>query len=257
MDRRNDWHNDPLDDAPEHIRQRLQNRGRAARRRVTGIAAALTMLAAGAALFAEHGAGTRLSSPPLPAPHSPDVATAPAEHSALPPPVAAPATAEPTLTSAPLPPSLDECLPAGSSTLDDQVARCRYGSAARSTPAPTSDAPAQGLVSAEYLARYRAERDNRESRASSSASVERTAEWVRRDDGTRYLAEWEVRDNRIDYGSVCQNHRRGSIEYRECRKAAKEWYRAECRGWEQDRKPGSQRMQERYCSAANGFSPMG
>lgn len=66
-----------------------------------------------------------------------------------------------------------------------------------------------------------------------------------------YTATWTAINNRIDSGTVCANHRRGSIEYRECRKGAKQWFREQCR-----RDPVG-RLKERYCSAANGFSPMG
>lgn len=76
-----------------------------------------------------------------------------------------------------------------------------------------------------------------------------------------YMAAWDIIDNRIDGGSVCANYRSGSIEYRECRKGAKQYFYEECRRWharyERDRKLNSDRMRERYCSAANSFSPMG
>lgn len=78
---------------------------------------------------------------------------------------------------------------------------------------------------------------------------------------TKYWAEWDAIDNRIDDRSVCANYRRGSIEYRECRKGAKQYFHEECRAWraryDNDRKPNSDRMKIRYCSAATNFNPMG
>ncbi|OEC35168.1 hypothetical protein SAMN05216600_116115 [Pseudomonas cuatrocienegasensis] len=95
-----------------------------------------------------------------------------------------------------------------------------------------------------------------------STRRERTSKWIKGwDGGSNYLAEWISINNQIDGSSVCANHRRGSIEYRECRKAAKQYYHEECRSWrakyQHDRKDNSERMRQRYCSAANSFSPMG
>ncbi|MDH4609833.1 hypothetical protein E8F12_14910 [Pseudomonas sp. BN102] len=35
-------------------------------------------------------------------------------------------------------------------------------------------------------------------------------------------------NNRIDGASVCANHKRGSIDYRECRKGAKQFFKEKC-----------------------------
>lgn len=79
--------------------------------------------------------------------------------------------------------------------------------------------------------------------------------------GARYYAEWEIVNNYIDDTSVCANHRRGSIDFRECRKGAKQFFKEQCKGWDEryqsDRKPWSDRMKQRYCSAASSFNPMG
>src|SRR3990167_6695171 len=93
-------------------------------------------------------------------------------------------------------------------------------------------------------------------------SKEKTAIWIKSwNGGTRYLAEWVSVNNYIDGGSVCVNHRKGSIDYRECRKAAKQHYHEECRAWraryDNDRQDHSERMRQRYCSASSSFSPMG
>jgi hypothetical protein len=91
---------------------------------------------------------------------------------------------------------------------------------------------------------------------------ERTSKWIKSwNGGSNYLAEWVAVNNYIDSSSVCANHRKGSIDYRECRKAAKQHYHEECRTWraryDNDRKDHSDRMKQRYCSAASSFSPMG
>ncbi|SDF74558.1 hypothetical protein [Phytopseudomonas seleniipraecipitans] len=91
---------------------------------------------------------------------------------------------------------------------------------------------------------------------------EHTSEWIKSwNGGTNYLAEWISVNNHIDGTTVCANHKRGSIDYRECRKAAKQHYHDECNTWRarysEDRKERSDRMKERYCGAASRFNPMG
>jgi len=91
---------------------------------------------------------------------------------------------------------------------------------------------------------------------------EHTSKWIKSwNGGTNYLAEWLSVNNYIDSTSVCANHRRGSIDYRECRKAAKQHFHDQCRTWraryDSDRKTSSDRMKTRYCSAASSFNPMG
>lgn len=97
---------------------------------------------------------------------------------------------------------------------------------------------------------------------SRSVSRERTSKWIKGwNGGIDYLAEWVSVNNYIDGTSVCANHRRGSIDYRECRKAAKQHFHEQCRGWrarfDSDRKDHSDRMKTRYCGAASSFNPMG
>ncbi len=95
-----------------------------------------------------------------------------------------------------------------------------------------------------------------------SVSREHTSKWIEGwGGGIDYLAEWVSVNNYIDGTSVCANHRRGSIDYRECRKAAKQHFHDQCRTWrtryDSDRKAHSDRMKTRYCSAASSFNPMG
>jgi hypothetical protein len=99
-------------------------------------------------------------------------------------------------------------------------------------------------------------------RQTRQVSREHTSTWIKSwDGGTNYLAEWLSVNNYIDGASVCANHRRGSIDYRECRKGAKQHFHEECRTWraryDSDRKTSSDRMKIRYCSAASSFNPMG
>lgn len=165
-----------------------------------------------------------------------------------------------TLTSAPIPDpqSLADCIET-TNLIDEKVVACRYGT----LPRDRRPAPSSGMVSAQYLAQYQADQAKRSSAPTrSSARREVDQVWIERwDGGGSFLAEWHAPDNRIDSSSVCVNHRRGSIDYRECRKAAKVHFREQCRAWEKrwerDRQEWSKRMEQRYCSAANGFSPMG
>lgn len=99
-------------------------------------------------------------------------------------------------------------------------------------------------------------------RQTNRANRERTSKWIKSwNGGTNYLAEWLSVNNHIDGFSVCANHRRGSIDYRECRKAAKQHFHEQCRIWraryDNDRKVSSDRMKTRYCTAASSFNPMG
>lgn len=155
------------------------------------------------------------------------------------------------------PQALADCIKPGN-VIDSSVVTCRYGE----FPQPSQKQHAQGMVSAEYLAQYNTDQTNRQSRARHNVdqgiNQARVSQW---DGRGSYLAQWTTYGNRIDGSSVCGNHRSGSIEYRECRKGAKEYFKEECRAWgkrwESDRADLSKAMEQRYCSAANGFSPMG
>jgi len=149
------------------------------------------------------------------------------------------------------PRSLDACLKQGN-VVDEEVLRCRYGAVPRAQELATAP---QGMVSAAYLAQYKADQELAPIRTSSSSSFSES-HWVRKWDGSgSYLAAWDVQDNRIDYGSVCANHRKGSIEYRECRKGAKQWFKNTCIELKSANKQKIAR--ERYCSASEGFGAMG
>ncbi|WP_052469257.1 hypothetical protein [Pseudomonas massiliensis] len=167
-------------------------------------------------------------------------------------PISAPATA---LASAPARAQarpLADCL-AGSTVINEEVLRCRFGN----VPPPRMETqPRQGLVSAAYLKQYRAERaarpvsDRREHVNGTETQV--IPGW---DGHGSYLATWQVVDNEVDTSSVCRNHRQGSIDYRECRKGAKQWFMQQCRSTQSSGGSGDSEKR-RYCSAAS-FSPMG
>lgn len=57
--------------------------------------------------------------------------------------------------------------------------------------------------------------------------------------------KWQTRNGWIEYGSVCSDMRQGSIEYRDCRKAAKELFLDRCR----------RGVGRAYCHAENNYFP--
>ena len=63
---------------------------------------------------------------------------------------------------------------------------------------------------------------------------------------TRIRIEWETINGWIEYDTVCHNHRKGSIIYRDCRKAAKEYFVHRCRT----------ESRKAFCRAENGFNPL-
>ena len=62
----------------------------------------------------------------------------------------------------------------------------------------------------------------------------------------RLKIQWQTVNGWIEYHTVCQNKRRGSIEYRDCRKAAKEYFVHRCRT--ENRKA--------FCAAENNYNPL-
>lgn len=58
--------------------------------------------------------------------------------------------------------------------------------------------------------------------------------------------QWQTVDGWIDYDTVCHNHSRGSLLYRDCRKAAKDYFVHRCRT----------RQQPAFCAAENNFNPL-
>ncbi|MOA01336.1 hypothetical protein D3C78_1207420 [compost metagenome] len=116
---------------------------------------------------------------------------------------------------------------------------------------------AANVVSMESVRQSEAYRNpTQRAEPSISNSIEHTGHWVDKwSGGGSYYAEWTVVNNYIDGTSVCANHKRGSIDYRECRKGAKQFFKEQCQAWSS--RSQNERMKQRYCSAASNFSPMG
>ena len=62
----------------------------------------------------------------------------------------------------------------------------------------------------------------------------------------RLKIQWQTVNGWIGYHTVCQNERRGSIEYRDCRKAAKEYFVHRCRT----------EKRKAFCHAENNYNPL-
>lgn len=155
-------------------------------------------------------------------------------------PISAPAAATTSIKPQPL----SECMKADN-VIDESVVTCRYGR----YPSPQEKPDVQGMVSAQYMEKFKAQQQR------VAVRHEQFVEpfWIRQWDGrATHLAQWSVTDNQIDSTSVCANHRRGSISYRECRKGVKVWFKEQCRNGR-----NGEAAHSRYCSAASSFSPMG
>jgi hypothetical protein len=66
---------------------------------------------------------------------------------------------------------------------------------------------------------------------------------------SQWPTTYSYRNSQIDNGSFCRNYGSGSIDYRTCRKAAKEWLNEQCGNG--NRVQGD--WQRMYCLANNGF----
>lgn len=122
-------------------------------------------------------------------------------------------------------------------------------------------APAQGMVSAAYMADFKHDLQHSGS-VQRSVRTEITTATIREWDGrNRYRAQWRSYNNHIEGNSVCFNFPGESIEHRECRKAAQVFFKEECREWtkrsDNDREEQSKMTQTRYCEAAGSFNPAG
>ncbi len=140
--------------------------------------------------------------------------------------------------------------------IDEAVVTCRFGQ----FPKATQNHEVQGMVSDRFMAQYKADQQKPQPGDESVESVEWATvnQWDRK---RTYRAVWSITDNRIDGSSVCTNWPKGSIEYRECRKGAKVYFREQCkswsRQWDRSRASSSKAAQQRYCSAGEGFNPLG
>ncbi|MCI3947898.1 hypothetical protein K0038_05009 [Pseudomonas syringae] len=148
---------------------------------------------------------------------------------------------------------LDTCIKNGN-VIDESVLNCRFGQ----IPRPTQAETAKGMVSADYMADFKANATRSPARSSRPYSVATVSirEW---DGRNRYRAQWRVYGNTIDADSVCQNFAIHSLERRECRKAAQVNFREECREWTRravrNRDKESKNAEQRYCDIAATFTP--
>jgi len=134
----------------------------------------------------------------------------------------------------------------------ERLTSFNHGNYKPKQPVNTYSPPAQQIVSSQTPSRS----------TSRSITRERDGEWIDKwSGGARYYAEWEAVNNHIESSSVCVNHKLGSIDYRECRKGAKQYFKEQCRArgarYQSDRKDLSDQMRQRYCTAGNSFNPMG
>ena len=73
-------------------------------------------------------------------------------------------------------------------------------------------------------------------------------EWINaRGAQTEYRVYYEHDSSNITFASVCSSYRKGSIDYRNCRKAAKHWFGQRC-----NTSTANGRM---YCQADSAFRP--
>ncbi|RMQ42251.1 hypothetical protein ALQ04_01092 [Pseudomonas cichorii] len=161
----------------------------------------------------------------------------------------------PMTSSAQQPQPLADCI-GPDNLINEAVATCRFGQ----LPKTTRNPDARGMVSERYMAQYKADQQKPQTAHTRMQSIEwaTVAQWDRK---RTYRALWSITDNRIDGSSVCSNWRKGSIEYRECRKGAKVYFREQCKSWgkqwDRAHADSSRAAQQRYCSAGEGFNPLG
>ncbi len=259
MGNKNDWGNDRWDDAPDFIRERMQKR----KRRITGINLLNAIGVICLSVVTWQVFKSNLLHPQTQPVATEQVSQPPAEpsYSSRVSEDLEPVRPTSTALVPPSPQPLNDCIKDGN-VIDESVVRCRYGELPVAQEDPAEQAEPQGMVSAAYLENFKANRQQSSSSTGNSRSVEYDSFWVDKwSGGGSYLAEWTVVSNYIDGTSVCGNHRRGSIDYRECRKGAKQFFKQQCRewssSWDSNHDDHSKTMQRRYCSAANSFSPMG
>ncbi|WP_397450928.1 hypothetical protein [Pseudomonas sp. NA-150] len=159
---------------------------------------------------------------------------------------------EPTPVAKPVAPTVEPIVVVSEPELDSEPEPA-------ATPRPAK--PAQGMVSAAYMADFKhdlAHSATPQRRVKTEIATAEIHEW---DGRNRYRAQWRIFNNHIEGDSVCFNFPAASIEHRECRKAAQVFFKEECREWskrsESDREEQSKLTQTRYCEAAGSFNPAG
>jgi hypothetical protein len=173
----------------------------------------------------------------------------------------APATAAepylgPNVVRHELPPAsvqpLDECMKNGN-VIDENVLNCRFGQ----VPRAAEREPAKGMVSSSYMANYKSDTARTHTERPNKAYSVTSVSFRAIDSRSRYHADFRVFNNRIENNSVCMNFTKGSVENRECRRAAVVFFKESCQEWTRraakDRDEQSKLTQERYCEANRTF----
>ena len=66
--------------------------------------------------------------------------------------------------------------------------------------------------------------------------------------------KWQESAGGIINSSVCYTYKKGSIDYRECRSAAKEYFKKQCHMYKEAKL--SNLAKRKFCLAANTFNPI-
>ncbi|MFF7707455.1 hypothetical protein [Pseudomonas sp. NPDC007930] len=124
---------------------------------------------------------------------------------------------------------------------------------AEPAPAPAPAAPRTGLVSQAYLDKFHATRQPAaRPRAFQTAQV-----MIRGVREGRYQAQWRIYDGVIDNDSVCMNFEANTGEHMDCRAAAAQFFREQCKSWsrraEGSRDEVTKATREQYCGASQSF----
>lgn len=132
-----------------------------------------------------------------------------------------------------------------------------HSSAAPEPVATQAPQAPQGLVSAQYLAQFKAgSRTEAPTQRPYQIATVTIREW---DGPNRYVAKWRIEDNVINQGSVCFNFPADSIEHRECRRAAQQYFKDQCKDWtrraEKTRDKETREAKAQYCAVAGEFAP--
>lgn len=163
-----------------------------------------------------------------------------------------PVTSAPPAPAAPQP--LDKCLKQGN-VIDQSVADCRFGESGQLDANVNS---ASSMVSAQYMADFKSSQNRTVARHPKpyQVAIVTLREW---DGRNAYRAMWRISDNVIDNNSVCGNFSAGSIERRECRRAAEVYFKEQCKEWgrrvESNNDEAGKVAQTRYCTATKTFDP--
>jgi hypothetical protein len=149
---------------------------------------------------------------------------------------------------------LDECLKNGN-VIDERVLNCRFGQ----VPRASDPQPAKGMVSAGYMADFKSDLARANTERPGKPFTLASVSFRAIDSRTRYRADFRIFNNQIENSSVCMNFPKGSVENRECRRAAVVFFKESCAEWRKraskDHDEQSKLTQVRYCEAMSTFEP--